>query len=273
VKQGIIEIAKGIVPPIALDIYRNLSRKTGFLGNFKTWGEARRRSGGYDADIILNKVKEALLKVKTGEAVYERDSVLFDKVQYSWPLLAGLLWIASRESNRLNLVDFGGSLGSSYFQNRKFLEHLEDFRWSIIEQKNFVECGKQHFEDRCLRFYYSLDECLAEHAPHVALFSSVIQYLEKPYELLREIKKNNFRYIIFDRTTFLERGDDRITVQKVPSTIYPASYPAWFFNKNKFLDFFSDDYEIYAEFEALAGKIYLDDTIAYDSGFIFKAIK
>ncbi len=52
--------------------------------------------------------------------------------------------------------------------------------------------------------------------------------------------------------------------------IYPASYPAWFFNREKFLIFFEGKYEIMARFEALGGTIDLVDTIAHDEGFIFR---
>jgi putative methyltransferase (TIGR04325 family) len=245
-----MKTAKDIVPPIALDIYRSLSRKTGFFGNFRTWDEARKASGGYDSDVILEKVKDALFKVKKGEAIYERDSVLFDKIQYSWPLLAGLLWVASREDNRLNLIDFGGSLGSSYYQNKKFLAHLHVLKWNIIEQKKFVECGKRYFEGEHLKFYYHLDDCLQEQKSNTILLSSVIQYLEKPYQLLKEIIEKRLKYVLFDRTSFLYQGEDRITVQKVPPEIYRASYPAWFFNQKKFLDYFSSDYELIADFES-----------------------
>jgi putative methyltransferase (TIGR04325 family) len=268
--QRIIRFAKAVTPPIALDIYRNLSRKAGFFGNYRTWDEARRASGGYDSDVILNKVKDALLKVKTGEAVYERDSVLFEKIEYSWPLLAGLLWVASRSGNKLNLADFGGSLGSSYYQNRIFLSHLSELRWSIIEQEKFVQCGKQYFEDGHLKFYDNLDECILERHPDAILLSSVIQYLEKPYDLLAEVLRKGFTYIIIDRTSFLEKGDDRLTVQKVPPEIYPASYPAWFFNRTRFLNLFADAYELIVEFDALAGTISLGDTVASDRGFIFR---
>jgi putative methyltransferase (TIGR04325 family) len=270
VKQKIIKFTKGIAPPIAFDIYRRLSGNVGFSGNYMTWDDACRASTGYDTDVILEKVKNALLKVKNGEAVYERDSVLFDKVEYSWPLLAGLLWIASQEDNRLNLVDFGGSLGSSYYQNKKFLAHLHVLKWNIIEQKKFVECGKRYFEGEHLKFYYHLDDCLKEQHSNAILLSSVIQYLEKPYDLLKEIIGKRLKYVLFDRTPFLHQGEDRITVQKVPAEIYRASYPAWFFDRAKFLRFFSGEYELMAEFEALAGTIDLGDAVARDEGFIFK---
>ena len=249
-KRQLINIAKEISPPIVLKVYRNLMGTAVFSGNYSTWDEARKASGGYDSDVILSKVKDALLKVKSGAAVHERDSVLFEKVRYSWPLLASLLWIASREDNRLNVIDFGGSLGSSYFQNRKMLSHLRELTWNIIEQRNFVECGKQYFEDEHLRFYYGIEDCLKEQHADIILLSSVIQYLEEPYDLLQTIIGKRIKYLVFDRTPFLDRGNDRITVQKVPVEIYPASYPSWFFNLDKFLKFLSDDYELIADFES-----------------------
>lgn len=258
---------KGISPPVVHALFRQLSDKdNGFSGNYRTWDEACRASGGYDSEVILNRVKDALLKVKKGAAVYERDSVLFEKIEYSWPLLAGLLWIASQNGNNLNIADFGGSLGSSYFQNRHFLAHLPELQWNIIEQKKFVECGKRCFEDAHLKFYYSLDDCLKEQQPGAILLSSVLQYLEKPYTLLQEVINKRFKYLVIDRTAFIEAEGDRITVQKVPENIYHASYPAWFFNEHKFLRFLSGSYTLMADFES-------NDRVNIPSvfkGFIFK---
>src|ERR1700686_2222088 len=114
----ILKNLRYLLPPIIVDAGRYLLGKKEFVGNYAAWADAKAASSGYVSDIILEKVKISLQKVKNGEAQFERDSVLFDKIEYSWPLLAGLLWVASREGNRLNLVDFGGSLGSSYYQNR-----------------------------------------------------------------------------------------------------------------------------------------------------------
>ena len=241
-----------------------------YRGNYASWQEAQQASGGYDSDLILNKVRDALLQVKRGEAVYERDSVLFDEVQYSWPLLAGLLWVASQNGNRLNLIDFGGSLGSSFYQNKALLAHLAELQWSIIEQQNFVACGQKYFETEQLRFYRTLDDCMAEQHPDTMLLCSVLPYLEKPYKLLQEVIDRGFSFIIVDRTPVFEDGDDRITVQNVPPTIYKASYPAWFLNKAKLCRFLEPAYELVAEFDSLAGEVPLEDTTAYEKGFIFR---
>ena len=97
---------------------------TGFHGDFQTWAAAAAEAGGYYDPSILDKTAKAASKVKNGTAAFERDSVLFDEIQYSWPVLAGLLWAASSGGNELNVLDFGGSLGTSYFQNRGFLQHV-----------------------------------------------------------------------------------------------------------------------------------------------------
>jgi putative methyltransferase (TIGR04325 family) len=241
-----------------------------YRGNYQNWQEAVAASEGYDSDQILKKVCDALLKVKNGEAAYERDSVLFEEIQYSWPLLAALLWIASRQDNCLNLMDFGGSLGSSYFQNREFLGHLSQWHWNVVEQEKFVRCGKTHFEDQVLKFYYTVDECFAKRHPNTFLFSGVLPYLEKPYELLQDCLSHQPEYVIIDRTPFIEGNKDRLTVQKVPREIYGGSYPAWMLSKRAFLEVMQEKYELMAAFEALSGAIDLGDDVAQDSGFIFK---
>jgi putative methyltransferase (TIGR04325 family) len=261
-------ILKNLLPPILLKILKK-KPKYGFFGNYRSWQEALDDSGGYDSSQILAKVENSLLKVKRGEAVYERDSVLFDKAQYSWPVLSALLWAASQRGNRLNLVDFGGSLGSSYFQNRNFLKHLQKVRWNIVEQKNFVGCGKISFESHDLKFYQSLEECFKETQPNTLLVSGTLQYLKEPYEALREILLRGFEFMIFDRTTFL-KNRDRLTVQKVRPGIYEASYPAWFLNEEKFLKECGEKYDLWAEFDSLAGQIPLAGDETYEKGYIFK---
>lgn len=246
------EIIKNLVPPILSEICLNIMAKYGFFGNYLNWDEAKRASTGYDSDRILNKVKDSLFKIKTHEAVYERDSVLFDKIEYSWPLLAGLMWIAANENGKLNLIDFGGSLGSSYFQNRVFLQTLKEVEWNIVEQKHFVECGKNHFEDGILKFYESIEDCLGKQkqAPNTILLSGVIQYIEKPYELIDYMINKKFKYLIFDRTTFNRRNNDKLVVQRINPAIFKASYPCWFLNKNRFLQMFENKYILISEFKS-----------------------
>jgi putative methyltransferase (TIGR04325 family) len=265
-------LLKEIFPPALIRLFSTcLNKRYGFRGDYSSWEEARAASDGYDAEGILPKVKDALLKVKVGQAIYERDSVIFKEIHYSWPLLAGLMWVAAQQGGNLNLLDFGGSLGSTYFQNRKFLLALPNVSWSIVEQDRFVDEGKKQFENETLRFYKNLDSCIRETNPHCILFSSVLQYLESPYALLQQVKALSLPFILIDRTGFIESGKDRLTVQKVHPAIYRASYPCWFFDRQKFLFFLDDRYDLIAEFDALAGTMRLDcGQVATDKGFIFR---
>ena len=91
-------------PSIIRWVNQRRSTATRFRGPFATWGEASANSTGYDADRILQKVLAATLKVRNGEAQFERDSVLFYKPDFVWPLLSGLLWTAARHGGRLNVL-------------------------------------------------------------------------------------------------------------------------------------------------------------------------
>ena len=232
-------ILKTFIPPIVFSLLKKpkppVPLQEIWSGDYTSWAEAEEKCTGYDSALILEKCKDALLKVKNGVAVYERDSVLFDEIQYSWGLLAGLERAALENDGRLCVLDFGGSLGSTYYQNKEFLSVINGLQWCIVEQSHFVDCGKENFENEQLKFYYTIEECLAKHNPNVILLSGVLQYLEKPYEWLEKFVALNIQYIIVDRTAFVEAERDILTIQNVPESIYKASYPAWFFNESLFL--------------------------------------
>ena len=224
-----------------------------FEGGFATWQEASAKCNGYDADDIIAKVLDATLKVKRGEAVFERDSVLFDHIEYSWSVLSGLMWAAARNGGRLNVLDFGGSLGSSYFQNLKFLASLPFVRWNVVEQEHYVIAGQNYIQDDQLRFYKTIEECLCENKPDVVLLSSVLQYLPDPYGLIKELFNIQSNTIILDRTCYLNHSDkELIQIQHSPKCIYSAAYPIHFFIEKKLETIFNErGYILLEKFESL----------------------
>ncbi len=186
-----------------------------YSGHFQTWDEARRHSDGYDGPAIVERVKQAQLAVARGEAAYERDSVLFDKIAHSYPLVVGLLRAALRNGGALNVVDIGGALGSTYFQCRGLLEGVGSLRWNVVEQPAFVDCGLAHFQNDHLRFFRDLSSCLAAEGVNVAVLSGVLPYVEDPHAMLQEVAQARLSHVILDRTPLWETGD-RLTVQSVP---------------------------------------------------------
>jgi len=250
-------ILKLFTPPIFLKILHY--KETGLIGvQFKetklSWDDILHETeNGYNKDQILEKCKASLLKVKNGEYPYERDSVLFTEKEIFFPLLSSLFYVSINNNHALNIIDFGGSLGSTYFQNRDILKQAGiTINWNIIEQDNFVKCGNEYFTNEELHFHHSIDEIIKKKDISVCLLSSVLPYLKEPYTVLENIKQSNIKYIIIDRTFFLsDESKDILTIQKVPSEIYEASYPAWFLSLNKFYVDIKNDYSILLKWNSL----------------------
>ena len=237
---------RSLVPAAVRRRVRRLRGQGIYFGDYASWAEARAKSAGYDDDSILEKTIAATRAVREGRAAWERDSVLFSEPACNAPVLAALRR-AAVDGRGLNLVDFGGALGSTWWQHRPWLAGLGQVRWSVVEQPRWVEAGRREFTTDSLRFYSTLDECCAAERPTVILLSSVLPYLEHPHELLAEIRRRDFRHVIIDRTGFTPRGRDRLTVQRVPEAIYSASYPCWFFDRTELLRPFAPAWRVVDE--------------------------
>lgn len=249
---------KELIPPIALNL-RWYSFKYGWKGFYKSYDEAKKKCKGYDEEHILNRIIETTMQVKNKEIAYERDGIAYDTVQMNFPMLKTLLYIASKNDNELTLIDFGGSLGTTYYQNYPYLQHLKKLRWCIIEQPSYVAAGREHFENEHIKFYGSIEECLAENKPQLFMICSALQYMEKPYQLLDEIKQTKIPYLLLDFIGYNNRKSDRITIQHVPPAFYgvEASYPCYFFCRAKIEDKLCESYEKKYDFISAPEKYYV----------------
>jgi putative methyltransferase (TIGR04325 family) len=230
-------LLKDCMPPVAIRwIQQMRGEGIRYEGNFTNWSEAIQHATGYDHEEILAKTLSATLKVVRGEAAYERDSVVFNEIEYVWPILAGLLWAAARNHGHLNVLDFGGALGSTYFQHRRFLEGLTEVHWNVVEQTHFVECGNAHIATGPLRFYKDIAACIAEQSPNVVLLSGVLQYLPEPFRIVDELGRIGAAVMLIDRTPSAKLKDNHLLIQHVPASIYQASYPMWVFSNSQLLE-------------------------------------
>lgn len=259
-------LLKQVVPPFLLKALKP-SSKYGWFGNFSSWSEAQDSCDGYDSDLIFDKVHKAAINVQKGKAEFERDGTLFFHEEYNWQLVSCLFMAAAEYGGVLHVTDFGGSLGSTYFQHKKILAFLHEVKWCVIEQAHFVDFGKKHLQSDKLIFNSDIAHCLRQMQPQVLILSSVLQYLEKPFDVSSTFLDFDYKYIFIDRTAFTRADKDEITIQKVNPNIYPASYPAWFFNEQNFLQFFSSKYELVASFE---NNDFTNKTNTYFKGFLLR---
>ena len=233
-------LIKNLLPPIIYKKLKLLLGKKGtyFTGEYKSWDDTLAHCKGYDDKDILNKVLNSTLKVKSGEMAYERDGILFDRIETSWQILAGIVWVAARNNGNLCVLDMGGSLGTTYFQNDRFLNDINLSSWNIVEQPHYVKAGRAHIQDEILRFYDSIENCLNECNPNVVLISSSLQYMPDPGAVLDSLSRIGADAIIIDRTIINNSKSNKIYVQHATSLI-GGSYPCytiseqWLINKLK----------------------------------------
>jgi len=252
--------------------YQLRGRTIRFVGTYPNWRAAQKNAIGYDANEILRQVMEKTHLVVLGEVAYERDGVVFDEPAYSYPLIALLLRAASENNSRLIVLDFGGSLGSTYYQCRSFFGGVSSLKWCVVEQSHFVEAGNSHFADKVLSFYNSIAESSGKYQPNVVLFSGVLQYLPEPYAILEQAISRQPDYIVIDRTSFVAEGDTVLSLQKIPKTIVEGSYPVWLFNEQKIKRVFAERYTEIATFDAIDGSIGYGRLKANFKGVIFRRI-
>jgi putative methyltransferase (TIGR04325 family) len=238
-------IIKQCLPPIVLNVLKRFLSKNFFV-NYSSWELAEQMSEGYHSDNIIEKVRKSAKLVFNGEATYERDSVIFDIIEYSYPLLASLLFVAAN-SKSLKVIDFGGGLGTTYQQNRKFISKIKNVcEWRIVEQEKFVAIGKSEFTNKILSFYNTIEEANKD-GVDVVLFAASICYVKNPYDFMAKAKIIKAPYIIFERTPITNEMKDTFAVQHIPPSIYKASFPIRKFNYNNIVKFFVDEYELIEE--------------------------
>lgn len=242
---GLVRPLVDLMPPtLARCLYALRSNSIHFEGPFESWDAASAKSAGYDAEDILSRVLKATLKVKRGEAAFERDSVLFEEIEYVWPVTAGLMWAAARANGTLDVLDFGGALGSSYFQHARLLSPLADVRWNVVEQAHFTRIGRSEIQDDRLRFHETIAECVKESNPTVVLISGVLQYLADPEPIINELRDVDAPVLIVDKTVINTSTRDRIYVQHVPASIYRSSYPCRSLSEAALIANFSSQYQL-----------------------------
>ena len=240
-----------------------LSLKTYIRGNYITWEAAcadlpDKYKSGYAQNNILAQVYENTEKVRSGEAAFERDGVLFYQKEYNNNLLASLLVALNHyKGQKVDVLDYGGSLGSSYFQHRDVLENY-NYSWNIIEQEGFVKKGKESIPE--IEFFYNMSEHIqAGKRCNILILSGVLQYFSESLKTLKIILDCSFEYVIIDRTFFNVANKTRLAIQYVPPIIYDAAYPVALFSREELIDILNEcGYEVKYGWDVLTDDIYAE---------------
>jgi putative methyltransferase (TIGR04325 family) len=266
---------RALVPQVIRNFARRLrpgasQQDIRYVGNYSSWSEAAAAARGYaDPSILANSIEASRL-VKTHQAAFERDGIAFASMEYHFPLAWALARVAAWRG-RLNVLDIGGALGSTYHQNRHLLPKHLQISWSIVEQPAYVEAGRREFSNDEVTFHASAQEALGARTYDLLLLSGVLQYVAEPDNLLDSLLGHDFPAIILDRIPLIESPARRLTVQSLPLSLYRASYPAWFFSEIELLSRFDREYDLVASWSGF-DRFKPDGARAEAKGFLFEKI-
>lgn len=239
-------VARRLLPGFLAAAYQQRFRRVRWEGDFTTWAEARAIASGYDSPAVLERVERATRRVVEGAAGFERDGMAFPHAPEPWRALPLLRRLAAASGGALHVIDLGGSLGTTYHPHREALRELGDVLWSVVEQPTFVAAGKRSFQTESLRFHETVAAAVAEarRAPDVILLGSSLSYVPDPLRLLTELVALAPRLLLIERTLFSTTGRARLTLQRVPPSIYRASYPCWFIDADQTMMLLSASYRL-----------------------------
>jgi putative methyltransferase (TIGR04325 family) len=254
------------LPPKLIPILRRFGHQSlRFEGGYSSWDAAVSSSNGYSQSDILSQVASATRRVIAGEVAYDRDGFVFEDVDYSYPLVSMLMHAALLNAGKLNVIDFGGALGSTYRQCLPLLGSVRQIFWQVIEQEHYVDLGKSEFEDHCLSFHEGLEDTTVDAGgERVLLLSSVIQYLRYPEDEIRRLIDCGISHVIIDRTPMHDVLGHKLCVQRIPKKLGGGSYPCWILSKPEILKLFPRPWKLLAEFPCLDGRWRSDDGLNFE---------
>ncbi len=240
-----------------------------YMGDYKRWEDAAAECVGYEDSAIISNVIDAIEKIRRKEAVWERDSWLFYEEKYTYKICAAILRCAVQNKNSgVRVLDIGGSLGSTWFQNRKYLSDLTQLEYVVAEQDHFAEYGYKNLENDTLKFIRSTDKWEDMKRFDIILLSASLQYIPCWKDIMVRIRKAKARYVILDRLLVSNRR--RICVETVPEEIYLASYPLTIFDKDEVSGFLGEDYRVVeSDSSSVEEEAYFVDGKAESRFFVF----
>jgi putative methyltransferase (TIGR04325 family) len=246
-------VLKPLLPARLRAAWRHWRTRGWFTGDYANWAAAEAASDGYDSAGIAHRVLEATQAVRLGRAAFERDSVQFAEPVAEPGLEAAWTEVLSARPGPLRVIDFGGSLGSTYWRHRGLFGDRK-IEWEVVEQPAWVTLGREHLADTPLRFHENVAAArsAASGPVDVLLASTSLQYLEHPWAALDDWMRWAFPFILLNNLPLHRDRPHRLMVQRVPASIYRASYPVWLFNREEFLAHVRPHYDVRREFAAEA---------------------
>ena len=110
---------------------------------------------------------------------------------------------SSLNKKTVNVMDFAGGTGISYFTMKPYLFEPERVNYKVIDvNKSLLELGKKHSIKTNSKSNITFDSKLPDHRkyqPDIIFVNTALQYLKNPYETLNTFFRYKPKYIILTR--------------------------------------------------------------------------
>ena len=251
-------------------LYDEGAAEVQYLGDYAKWEDAESECGGYDHTLIFDKVVASTNMVLAGKAEWERDGYLFYEQKYVYPLCAAILKCAVQNDNKgVRILDVGGALGSTYFQNKEFLADVKNLEYVIAEQENFAEYGHANLENDVLHFIDSRVDFSDYGRFDIVLMSASLQYVFAYKDMISKVIAAKPRYIILDRILVSNRM--RVCKELVPEKIYKGSYPVWIYSEEEIMALLNTKYVLVErDCSSVPEEAYFADGRAVSKLYVFR---
>ena len=195
----------------------------------KNWDDATSHSSGYQSPKTINAL--------VGSDPVDEPKQVFESYvgsRFQQVASAFLEGIASvQHQSIIRVLDIGGGLGEYFFLFEKMVPSLK-LQWTIIETPAVCELARSATPPRQnLSWIDSLDH--ADGHFDITLMSSVIQYVEQPYELLNKgIEKSDF--LILNRCPLAHSQSGFVCIQRPGFFESKGSYPVHMLSETQLID-------------------------------------
>jgi putative methyltransferase (TIGR04325 family) len=205
-------------------------------GSYPDWETAALSCRTTTLEGQLCAYERALTAVLDGQALFERDSLLQHRPVTCWPLMLALRDLQACGTFRPIVLDYGGGLGSVYFQHRAWWSASRPVTWNVVELPQVAAIGRRLVQDPQLNFFDSLEKAVQHQPPDLIVAAGILPMVARPEALLDTLASLGARWLYLDRIPVSHRnGKTLIARQVVPSNVYESESPFWFFDECKWL--------------------------------------
>lgn len=168
--------------------------------------------------------------VSTSAAVPIGEPGIFE--QNTLLAFAYALALASRSSDRISVLDWGGGLGFFYFLSRALLPEEVDIEYHCKDVPLVCRYGREALTEVT---FWDDESCLDR--PYDFVFaSSSLQYCEAWSDLLERLARASRRYLFLTRVPVVLESPSFVVLQRAHTYQFETEYLSWVFNRHELLE-------------------------------------